>query len=200
MRRPKIKSEFYRRTNVVAVARDLLGKVIVTNFNGQLTSAIITETEAYSGHLDKACHAYLSRHTERTRIFFEEGGYSYVYMVYGIHFMFNIITNTKGNPDAVLIRSAEPLEGIDIMQSRRKLTNLRHLLTGPGKFTQAMGLTKMHNGMDLYESDEVWMEEYKTIPDDEIFTSTRIGIDYAEEDALLPWRFYITGSDYISKR
>ena len=169
---------------------------------GELTSGIITETEAYRGYDDKACHAHLGRFTERTKIMYEEGGVAYVYLCYGIHHLFNIITNSKDRADAVLIRAVEPLAGIEVMLERRSKDQLDKTLTsGPGNFTKAFGLDRSHYGADL-TGDQVWIEEDKSLAlkAEEISVSKRIGIDYAEEDKDLPWRFYLNSSIYVSKK
>ncbi|GAL76643.1 DNA-3-methyladenine glycosylase II [Nonlabens ulvanivorans] len=184
------------------LSQDLIGKKIVSNINGELTSGIITETEAYRGYDDKACHAHLGRFTDRTKVMYEPGGVAYVYLCYGIHHLFNIITNTDGNADAILIRAVEPVEGIDIMLKRRGKKKLDKTLTsGPGNFSKAFALDKSFYGADL-TGDEVWIEKSDLLRfrESDIISTTRIGIDYADEDKNLPWRFYLNTSDYISRR
>lgn len=194
----KLPKSFYARNKVVQVARDLLGKTIYTNIKGELTSGIITETEAYCGASDKACHAYNKR-TPRTEIMYQQGGLAYVYLCYGIHHLFNIVTNKKDNADAVLIRAIEPIEGIDIMMKRRNMRKIETRLTaGPGSMSKALGITTELYGMDL-ASDVVWISEGIKVDRNKIIASKRIGVDYAGEDALLPWRFTIEGSKWISK-
>jgi DNA-3-methyladenine glycosylase len=198
----KLPLSYYQQDDVVAVAKDLIGKKIVSNIDGKYCSGIITETEAYRGVLDKACHAHLGRFTDRTKIMYENGGVAYVYLCYGIHNLFNIITNTDAQADAILIRAAEPLEGIDHMLQRRGKDKLDKTLTsGPGNFSKAFGLDRSHYGADL-TGDLVWIEklEKSRFRESGIAISKRIGIDYAEEDADLPWRFYLADSKYISKR
>jgi DNA-3-methyladenine glycosylase len=198
----KLSISYYQQKCVVAIAKDLIGKKIVSNINGQLTSWIITETDAYRGHDDKACHAYLGRFTERTKIMYQPGGVVYVYLCYGIHHLFNIITNTKNNADAVLIRAAAPIDGVEEMLKRRNKTRLdKTLTTGPGNFSRAFGIDKSHYGISLVEND-IWIENFEEFRfrESEITTTTRIGIDYAQEDRLLPWRFYLNTSKYVSKR
>ncbi|GAK99554.1 DNA-3-methyladenine glycosylase II [Nonlabens ulvanivorans] len=184
------------------LSQDLIGKKIVSNINGELTSGIITETEAYRGYDDKACHSHLGRFTDRTKVMYEPGGVAYVYLCYGIHHLFNIITNTDGNADAILIRAVEPVEGIDIMLKRRGKKKLDKTLTsGPGNFSKAFALDKSFYGADL-TGDEVWIEKSDLFRfrESDIISTTRIGIDYAGEDKNLPWRFYLNTSDYISRR
>jgi DNA-3-methyladenine glycosylase len=198
----KLPQSYYLQDDVVGIARDLLGKKIVSVIGGELTSGIITETEAYRGHDDKACHAHLGRFTERTKIMYEEGGVAYVYLCYGIHHLFNVITNSKDRADAVLIRAVEPLAGIEVMLERRSKEKLDKTLTsGPGNFTKAFGLNRSHYGADL-TGDQVWIEEDKSVAlkAEDLTVSKRIGIDYAEEDKELPWRFYLNSSKYVSKK
>jgi len=178
----KLAQSYYLQEDVVSIARDLIGKKIVSVINGELTSGMITETEAYRGHDDKACHAHLGRFTERTKIMYEEGGVAYVYLCYGIHHLFNIITNSKDRADAVLIRAVEPIAGIEVMLERRSKKQLDKTLTsGPGNFSKAFGLDRSHYGADL-TGDQVWIDEDKSVAlkAEDLTVSTRIGIDYAE--------------------
>lgn len=196
----KISLEYFQQENVVWLARDLVGKKLCTQIDGHFTSGIITETEAYRSWNDKACHAHLNRRTKRTEIMFAEGGHAYVYLCYGIHHLFNIVTNTEGNAEAVLVRAIEPLEGVDIMKQRRGREKLdKSLSSGPGTLSQALGIKTGHYG-DKLDGERIWLEQYLTPSDKDIATSTRIGVDYAEEDALLPWRFYLKTSKFVSKR
>ena len=192
---------YFQQNDVVALARDMLGKKLVTKFDDQLTSGFITETEAYRGWGDKACHAHLNRRTKRTEIMYHAGGVAYVYLCYGIHHLFNIITNTENNADAVLIRAVEPEKGIETMLRRRNLSAVKpNLSAGPGNVSKALGITTQNYGMALNESENIWLEKGKTLSNNEITSTTRVGIDYAEEDALLPWRFYVHASRYVSIR
>jgi DNA-3-methyladenine glycosylase len=198
----KLPASYYQQENVVHLAKDLIGKTIVSHVNNQFTTGIITETEAYRGVGDKACHAHLGRFTDRTKIMYEPGGVAYVYLCYGIHHLFNIITNTNQQADAVLIRAVEPVEGIEFMLERRNKEQLDKTLTsGPGNFTKAFGIDKSHYGAHLTDH-LIWIEEFESVcfRESEITTTTRIGIDYAEEDKELPWRFYLNSSKYVSKR
>lgn len=195
----KLNKEFYTRTDVIQLSRELLGKVLVTNINGQKTAGIITETEAYRGPDDKACHAHLNRFTKRTKVMFDEGGVAYVYLCYGIHHLFNIVTAKEGMPHAILIRAIEPIEGIDIMLERRNMSKIQPRLTsGPGILSKALGIDKTYYGESLI-NNTIWIED-RNIEVKEIVGTTRIGIDYAEEHALLPWRFYIKGNRWVSKK
>ncbi len=195
----KLTDSFYQRTNVVKIARELIGKALFTNINGIITGGIIVETEAYSWK-EKGCHAYNSKKTPRNAIMFEKGGYTYVYLCYGMHYLFNIVTNRETIPEAVLIRAIEPVEGLDEMKMRRgKLVNPYHLTSGPGKLTKALGIDRKLNGKYLTD-DEVWVEDVgRRIKRDGIAVGPRIGIDYAGEDALLPWRFTLKDSSWLSK-
>jgi DNA-3-methyladenine glycosylase len=194
----KIKPSFYQGHDVVDIARQLIGKVLVTNFDDVITSGIIVETEAYAGVQDKASHAFGSRRTNRTETMYAAGGVAYVYLCYGIHHLFNIVTNKEDIPHAVLIRALEPLEGIEIMVQRRKKKVADYTLTkGPGSMSAALGIYKTHNGLSLETSDHIWLEDRK-LPTGNILSGPRIGVDYAGEDALLPYRFWVEGNKYVS--
>jgi len=190
--------EFYLGKDVVQVSRDLLGKVLVTRINGNLTSGIITETEAYCGRNDKACHAF-QRRTKRTEIMYRSGGLAYVYLCYGIHHLFNIVTNEEEFADAVLVRAIRPLEGKKLMQKRRGMESVSPKLTaGPGRLSQALGITTDYNGEDL-TGNTLWIEDRgHSFSDENIQSSTRIGVDYAGEDARKPWRFFLRDSKWVS--
>jgi DNA-3-methyladenine glycosylase len=192
---------FFLEGDVTAISQNLLGKLLITNIDNHITIGKIVETEAYNGSNDKACHAYLHRNTKRTFVMFKEGGRSYVYLCYGIHFLFNIVTHEEGQPNAVLIRSLEPVKGVDIMKERRLITNERNLCNGPGKLAQAMGIDKVVNDIVLYDNrSPVWIGESHSEDTFETVATTRIGVDYAGDDALLPWRYYIKDNYYISKK
>ncbi len=199
----RLKKSFYTQTDVVGIAQELLGKILVTHINGELTSGMIVETEAYRGSDDKACHAYPYKKTDRTKIMFAEGGVSYVYLCYGIHHLFNIITSVEGEAEAVLIRGIEPIDGIDSMLERRNLKEFTPRLTaGPGSLSQALGINrKWHNAISLVEENSViWLEDRNiSIPKENIIASRRVGIDFAEECALWNWRFRIKNNKWTSK-
>lgn len=186
---PKLTKDFYLRDDVVQISKELLGKYLFTEFDGKLTGGIITETEAYAGITDKASHAYGNRRTKRTEVMYHEGSIAYVYLCYGIHSLFNIVTNNKDIPDAVLIRAIKPTEGIDVM-IRRRNPKTHNLTSGPGTVAQALGMKTIHSGLDL-RGNKIWIEDNGTNTSNEIITSTRIGVSYAEEDALLPYRFQL---------
>lgn len=195
----KLPESFYERTNVVKIARELLGKSLFTRVSGVLTGGLIVETEAYSWK-ERGCHAYGGKLTPRNKIMFQRGGYAYVYLCYGMHNLFNVVTNNEGKADAVLIRALEPTEGVMEMQRRRgTLQNPFHLTSGPGKLTKAMGIDRTFNGKFLLNRD-VWIEDVgEVVKSTSIEVSRRIGIDYAGEDALLPWRFSVKGNKWVSK-
>jgi DNA-3-methyladenine glycosylase len=186
----KISKQYYLQEDVVALAKDLLGKVLVTRIDRKLTAGIITETEAYAGINDKASHAYNGRRTARTETMFAEGGTAYVYLCYGIHHLFNIVSNQKDIPHAVLVRGIKPVKGIEHMLVRRGLEKPKaNISAGPGTLSQALGITTGLSGVDLCSS-KIWLEDDGIKPAAEkIIIGPRIGIDYAEEDALLPYRF-----------
>lgn len=194
----RLEEEFYQRKNVVRIARDLLGKGLFTRINGVVSGGMIVETEAYSWK-EKGCHAYGAKKTPRNEIMFDNGGFVYVYLCYGMHQMFNIVTNRSGVAEAVLIRAIEPLKGIETMTFRRgKLANRFHLTSGPGKLTKALGIDRTFNGKSLTD-DEVWVEDIgNKVSGSRIVASPRIGIDYAGEDAALLWRFIIYGNPWVS--
>lgn len=195
---PKLPKSFYIRENVLQLSKELLGKVLVTNIEGIYTSGMITETEAYQAPEDKASHAYNNRRTPRTEIFYNTGGIGYVYLCYGIHYLFNVVTNKENIPHAILIRSLEPIDGIDSMMVRRKKTKFDKTLTsGPGALSQAMGINKLHNSISL-TGDAVWIED-RNIQIRNICATTRVGINYAEEYIDKPWRYYIEGNKWVSR-
>jgi len=193
----KLTESFYIRRNVTAIARQLLGKILVTKTNNQLTSGIIVETEAYS-EKEKGCHAFKGM-TPRNEVMYDRGGKAYVYLCYGVHEMFNVVTNEKGKADAILIRALEPLTGIEAMLERMMTNSITRITSGPGKLTKAMGIDRKLNGIKLNGND-IWIEDQGIkINSQKIVCSPRIGIDYAQEDALLPWRFAISNNIWVSK-
>lgn len=196
----KLKPEYYLNNDVVAVAKDLLGKVLYTQVNGEITSGIIVETEAYFGIKDKASHAYGGRRTNRTEVMFAEGGKAYVYLCYGIHYLFNVITSVKDDPHAVLIRAIEPLTGKEIIEERRNMPFTKAAISsGPGSTAKALGIDLSFNSKDL-NGAEIWIEDHHiTYADEEIAAVPRVGIAYAKEHALLPWRFFVKSNKYVSK-
>jgi DNA-3-methyladenine glycosylase len=194
----KLEQSFYQRRDVTKIARELLGKGLFTRQGGKTAGGIIVETEAYS-NVERGCHAYQNRMTNRNEIMFGEGGHAYVYLCYGIHNLFNVVTNGEGEADAVLIRALEPVEGVQLMKARMKVKNENRITSGPGKLTKALGIDRSLNGQPLWSRD-LWLEDLgSTIGKDQIVRSARIGIDYAGPDALLPWRFTLRDNMWISK-
>ncbi|MGB0346173.1 MAG: DNA-3-methyladenine glycosylase [Balneolaceae bacterium] len=197
--RDKLPLSFYERDDVVQIAQDLLGKVLCSNIDGIVTKGIVVETEAYNGRNDKACHAHFAGKTNRTKIMYDRGGLAYVYLCYGIHHLFNIVTNIEGFADAVLVRGIEPIEGIEHILKRRNKKKLERTVGGgPGIASQALGIKTHHYGTDLL-GDLIWIEDHNNVLQNaQIITSPRVGVDYAGEDALLPWRFRIKDNKFTS--
>jgi len=195
----KLPASFYDRPGVVVIARDLLGKVLVTEFKGQLTSGRIVEVEAYNGIIDRASHAWSGRRTKRTEVMFGGGGTAYVYLIYGIHSLFNVVTGRKEVPHAVLVRALDPLEGIPVMLKRTGKPRLDHTLTrGPGNLSKALGLHYTDTGTSLL-GDTIWIGDDGYKPRRaEIVAGPRIGVEYAGEDAALPYRFYVKENPFVS--
>ena len=196
----KLPHSFYLNSDVVSLSKQLLGKYLFTSIDGLLTGGYIVETEAYNGVIDKASHAFGNRRTPRTEIMYKEGGIAYVYLCYGIHEMLNVVISAENEPKAILIRAIEPTTGIDIMLSRKGLDTLKPNVTaGPGSVAKAMGVNRKLNGISL-QSDQLWIEDRGlAFTDDQIAAVPRIGVAYAQEDALLPYRFYAKGNKYVSK-
>lgn len=195
----KLTLDFYRRDDVLKISKELLGKLIVTRFEEGETIGRIVETEAYRGVLDRASHAYGGRRTKRTEIMFAPGGVAYVYLCYGIHHLFNIVTHDKDIPHAILIRGAEPVKGIDTMLWRTGKKKADYTLTkGPGNVSKALGISTMHTGYSLLGKELYLADDGYVLKKDQIITSPRIGVDYAGEDALLPYRFFVKNSNYVS--
>ncbi len=190
----RLTETFYQGSDVVQISRELLGKFLMTCVNGQITGGIITETEAYAGTDDKASHAYGGRRTSRTETMYHKGGVAYVYLCYGIHHLFNIVTNMGGTPHAVLIRAIQPKEGINLILKRRDMdrNSKKAVANGPGTLSRALGINTRDNGSTLC-GDRIWIEDRgMMIPSSTIVAGPRIGVDYAGEDAKLPYRFRIS--------
>lgn len=196
-----LQEAFYQRDSVVQISRELLGKYLFTDIDGEIAGGMIVETEAYAHINDKACHSHLNRRTIRTEVMYRPGGVAYVYKVYGFHYLFNIVTNVEDKADAVLIRAIEPVMNVEIMQQRRNLTTLTPQLTaGPGMLSQALGISKKHYGISLTTGEQIWIEDRSiSIDPQQMTASPRVGIAYAGEDALHPWRFRIKGNKWTSK-
>jgi DNA-3-methyladenine glycosylase len=190
----KLPQAYYMSNDVVGLARDLIGKHLVTNINGSITAGIITETEAYAGVSDRASHAYGGRRTRRTEIMFWQGGKAYVYLCYGIHSLFNVVSNREGVPDAILIRSVYCTGGLEEAAGRLGIAD--HFdpeIRGPGRLARALGIHHSMTGTDL-TGDDIWLEDRgMIIPPESVMITPRIGVGYAGEDASLPYRFLLKG-------
>ena len=196
-----IPTSFFTRPDPVQVAKDLLGKYLVTRFDGQLTAGKIVETEAYRAPDDRASHAFGNRRTGRTEVMFAEGGHAYVYLCYGIHHLFNVVTGPAGMAHAVLIRAVEPIDNVELMLARRAMGKLQPRLTaGPGALTQALGILTAHSGQNLLDpTGPLWLEDRgELVLEENIIASPRVGVAYAGECAAWPWRFRIKGSAWTS--
>jgi DNA-3-methyladenine glycosylase len=195
----KLELDFYRRADVLKIAGELMGKLLVTKKDGITTSGRIVECEAYAGAPDKASHAFGGRRTSRNEIMYAAGGFAYVYLCYGIHHLFNIVTNSKDIPHAILIRALEPVSGTTDMLIRTGKKIVDSTLTkGPGNVSKALGIHTNDSGLQLTGKTIFLADDGFVYPPQEIFTSPRIGVDYAGEDALLPYRFYIKGNPFVS--
>ena len=195
----KLPREFYLRPDVLTVSRDLLGKLLVVpGPNGERVSGKIVEVEAYRGPEDRASHAYGGRRTKRTETMYGAGGIAYVYFVYGMYYQFNVVNGAEDVPHAILVRALEPVEGIEIMRTRRHGHLDRNLTNGPGKLCIAMGIDRQLNAADLL-GDKVWLEDFETVSPRRIARGPRIGIDYAQEWIDKPWRFWIRDNSYVSR-
>ena len=197
----RLPREFYTRRDTLLIARELLGqRLVVRAQDGARVSGIIVEAEAYQGPEDKAAHSYGNRRTGRTETMFGIGGTAYVYFIYGMYYQFNVVTNREAIPHAVLIRALEPEEGIEWMRRRRPGRNDKNLTNGPGKLCQALGIDRSYNAADL-TGEMVWIEEGSlNVTAAQIASGVRIGIDYAEEYAAKPWRFWLRDNPYVSRR
>jgi DNA-3-methyladenine glycosylase len=196
----KLRRQFYTRANVLNVARELLGKLLVVPArNGKRLSGKIVEVEAYRGPQDRAAHSYGGRRTKRTETMYGIGGTAYVFFVYGMYYQFNVVTNTHDTPHAVLIRALEPVEGIELMRKRRQGISDHKLTNGPGKLCIALGINRKLDAVDLL-GGRVWLEDAEQIPRSQILSGPRIGIDYAEEWIDKPWRFWIRDNSFVSRQ
>ena len=194
----KLGIQFYEREGVVAIAKELIGKIIITKFDGAMTSGRIVETEAYIGLTDRASHSFGGRRTARNEHMYAKAATAYVYICYGMHHLFNVITNKKDIPDAVLIRAVEPLAGVTTMLKRTNKKKPDHTLTkGPGNVGKALGISKEHSGYNLL-GNKIFIIEDMTIAGDLIGTSRRIGVESSGVAALLPYRFYVKGNKFVS--
>jgi len=196
----KLPLPFYVRNDVVQIAKDLIGKVLVTKWKGETTSGRIVETEAYEGEIDRASHASKGR-TKRTEVIFGEGGKAYVYLCYGLHQMFNIVTGKSSTPHAILIRAVEPIEGIDIMLKRTGKKKPDYTLTrGPGNVGKAFGFHTSQCGLSLQSNELYIIDDGFKVKKWSIITSPRIGVDYAGDHATWHYRFFLKNNKYVSGR
>lgn len=202
----KLSREFYLRPDTIQIAKDLIGKLLVVpTETGERVSGMIVETEAYLGEIDKAAHSYGNRRTARNEITYAAGGHAYVFFIYGMYFQFNVVTNESDAPHVVLIRAVEPVENVEVMRERRLAKNSaarmkdKNLTSGPGKLCIALNINRRLNGEDLL-GDNLWIEDYRTFSAPQIEIGKRIGIDYAEEFAEKPWRFWLKDNDFVSRK
>lgn len=195
----KLDQAFFERTDTLGVARDLLGKLLVIpDVRGNRVSGMIVELEAYMGVTDKAAHSYGGRRTARNEVTYGPGGHAYVFFIYGMYYQLNFVLGPIDHPHVVLIRAVEPIEGIDVMRDRRGEMKDRNLTSGPGKLCIAFAIDRSLNGADL-SGDTMWVENYRSFAPNEVSVGKRVGIDYADEDAENPWRFWVAGNQYVSR-
>jgi DNA-3-methyladenine glycosylase len=195
----KLEPSFYRKEDVVMIAKLLLGKLLVSHFDGEITAGLIVETEAYRGINDRASHAYGNRRTGRTEIMYANGGVAYVYLCYGIHHLFNVVTNRQDVPHAILVRAIEPLSGKDIMQLRSGKKKWDHSIgSGPGNVTRALGIHTKHSGTSLMCEELFIADNGISFRDTDIIATPRIGVDYAGDDAKLMYRFVVRDHPNVS--
>jgi DNA-3-methyladenine glycosylase len=202
LRSVKLERDFYTRADTLRVARELLGKrLVVPSETGARVSGRVVEVEAYLGVEDRAAHSYGGRRTRRTETMYAAGGTAYVFFVYGMHHQFNVVTGPEGLPHALLVRAVEPLEGTELMRARRPVSKERELTNGPGKLCRALGIDLTFDGEDLTQGERVWLEETgETFRPEQVAAGPRIGVAYAAEDALKPWRFWVKENVFVSKQ
>lgn len=188
---------FYQK-DAITLAKDLLGKLLVREIEGEEVITKIVETEAYVGPEDKACHAYQNKRTKRTEVMFNRCGYTYVYLIYGMYNCFNVVAAQKGKPEAVLVRAVEPIKGLEMIKENRQIEtkSIKDLTNGPGKLCQALEIDRQLSGYDLTEGEELYIKESNKTYD--ILSGKRINIDYAEEYKDKLWRFYIEENNFVS--
>ena len=196
----KLPREFYTREDTLQISRELLGKLlVVVDSSGRRVSGIIVETEAYMGEIDRAAHSFGGRRTARNEITYAAGGHVYVFFIYGMYYQLNFVTGSADHPHVALIRGIEPVEGIEIMRERRGAMPDKNLTSGPGKLCIAFGIDRGLNGEDLL-GNKIWLEDHKAFSSEEISVGKRIGIDYAQEYAEKPWRFWVKNNPYVSRK
>jgi DNA-3-methyladenine glycosylase len=197
----KLPVEYYHSLDVTAIAKDLLGKYVVSKVDGMLTSGMIVETEAYRGPDDRACHAYNNRRTDRTEVMFAAGGVAYIYICYGMHHLMNVVTAPEDHAHAVLIRAIQPEDGADIMAARRLMPpGDKRIGKGPGALSQALGLRSHMSGTSLHKhKTPIWIEDRGVrFTPDQVCVSERIGVESAGDAATWPWRFFVKGNPSVS--
>lgn len=199
-RRDRLGNGFFCGTDTVRIAKETLGKLLVVpDTNGRRVSGMIVEVEAYLGVSDKAAHSYGGRRTARNEVTYGPGGKVYVFFVYGMYHQLNFVVGPTGHPHVILIRALEPVEGIEVMRQRRGKMKDKNLTSGPGKLCIALDIDRSLNGASL-NGDKIWLENHMTIRSDAIVAGKRIGIDYAAEDADRPFRFWLDGNEYVSRK
>jgi len=195
----RLEPAFFQSTDTLRAARRILGKLLVVpDEKGNRISGMIVEVEAYLGAEDKAAHSYGGRRTGRNEVTYGPGGHVYVFFIYGMYYQLNFVLGPVDHPHVLLIRAVEPVEGIETMRIRRGEMKDRNLTSGPGKLCIALGIDRSLNGADLL-GEQIWIENYRDFSEAEIAVGPRIGIDYAEEFAEEPWRFWVKGNEFVSK-
>lgn len=196
----RVRREDFLTRDTIAAARGCLGKLLVVpDERGERVSGMIVEVEAYCGIEDRAAHSYGGRRTARNEVTYGEGGHAYVFFVYGMHYQLNLVLGPVDHPHVLLIRAVEPVEGIDVMRERRGPMKDPNLTSGPGKLCIALAIDRSMNGEDLADGNRIWVENHRSFSDADIAVGKRIGIDYAGEDANLPWRFWVKGNPHVGK-
>ena len=195
----RLEPAFFQSTDTLRAARRMLGKLLVVpDEKGNRISGMIVEVEAYLGAEDKAAHSYAGRRTGRNEVTYGPGGHVYVFFIYGMYYQLNFVLGPVDHPHVLLIRAVEPVEGVETMRIRRGEMRDRNLTSGPGKLCIAFGIDRNLNGADL-TGDLIWLENYRTFTNSDIASGPRIGIDYAEEFAEEPWRFWVKENEFVSK-
>ena len=196
----RLDAKLFLRTDTLAVAREMLRKLLVVpDEHGERVSGMIVEVEAYCGIEDRGAHSYGGRRTARNEVTYGPGGHAYVFFIYGMYYQLNFVLGPVEHPHVLLIRAVEPVEGIDVMRERRGQMKDTNLTSGPGKLCIALNIDRSLNEEDLIEGSKIWVEEYRSFSREEMAVGKRIGIDYAGEDAHLPWRYWVKGNPYVSK-
>lgn len=195
----KLPLQFYQGPDVILIARELIGKILITEIGGVITSGRIVETEAYIGLTDKASHSFGGRRTARNEHMYAKAGTAYVYICYGMHHLFNVVTNKKEVPDAVLVRAVEPIAGIDVMLKRTGKKVFDNTLTrGPGNAAKALGISKMHSGTNLLGAVIYIAGDGYELTEQLIGASKRIGVESAGAAVHYPYRFFLKGNPFVS--